>query len=311
MRAFLWILVFNLCSTYGQSGDEVIPLSFEKDLIPEGIAIHEKTGKIYLNSLTKSKIVRCDINGDHPEEFISSEKYGYLPGFGMTIKGDTLYALGNTLEKSNNKSILLLLNVTSGELFKSYPLNLSQFIYLNDIAISSKGKVFITDSESNTIYTINRATQKLEPFFSHDDIKHPNGISISAEDDFLYVASYASGIRIVDIATKTLANRPNTYKGIDGMKQYNNTLIAMVNGSRDKERNGLYRFHLHATESEILEEEKLYHFANPTDIPTTFALSNGRVYFLADSQMDMLDQTTNEIKNRSNLEDYRLIIKKL
>ncbi|MEX0313470.1 MAG: SMP-30/gluconolactonase/LRE family protein [Allomuricauda sp.] len=307
MRSLIWIFTCISFSIQAQN----IELAFEKDLIPEGIAVHTKSEKVYINSLKKNKIVRCNLDGSSPEEFIDSNQYGYLSGFGMTIKGDTLFALGNSLPKINNKSILLLLDVTTGKLIKSYPLNIPDFIYLNDIAIGSNGNIYITDSESTNIYTVNKTTEKLEIFFSNEEIKHSNGIAISPDDKLLYFASYTSGIRILDIATKRLVNQPNDHKGIDGMKFYKNSLVGIVNSRRDKTQNGVYRFFLNEESSEVLRQEKLQNFFQVSDIPTTFDLHGDVMYFVTDSQLDNLDQENITILDPSKLENYRLSVSNL
>ena len=120
----------------------------------------------------------------------------------MTIKGDTLFALGNSLPRKNNKSILLLLNLKTGDLINSYSINDSTFIYLNDLAISSNNDIYITDSESNKVYTIQNSSEKLEIYLEDDEIAHSNGISISDDGKYLYLASYNTGIRIIDNKVK-------------------------------------------------------------------------------------------------------------
>jgi WD40 repeat protein len=311
IRAYHTALFFALSVCSGHSQSSSVELKFEKNLIPEGIAVDAKSEKVYLNSLTLNKIVCSNLDGSNPEDFLKENVYDYLSGFGMTIKGNTLFALGNSLPKENNASILLLLDIASGDLIESYKLNNSEFIYLNDIAISSQGDVYITDSESNNIYTVNNSTDDLEVFFSSDEIKHSNGIAISKDDKHLYFASYTSGIRILDIATKKLVNQPNDHKGIDGMKFYKNSLIGMVNARRDASENGVYRFYLNEELSEIVRKEKLMDFRRSSDIPTTFDLIEDTMYFVADSQMDILDQQTNTIIDASKLENYRLIVQKL
>ncbi|MEO9513028.1 MAG: SMP-30/gluconolactonase/LRE family protein [Flavobacteriaceae bacterium] len=303
------LLLFS--HSVAQEQQSLNSLTFEKDLIPEGIAIDTKTKKVYINSLKHNKIVRCNLDGSDPENFIEENEYGYLPGFGMTIKGDTLFALGNSLTKTDNKSILLLLNTLTGDLIKSYSIDNSEFIYLNDVAISNDGTLFITDSESNAIYTINKSDDSLDVFYSNDEIKHSNGIALSSDNTLLYFASYASGIRTFDIAHKKLVNKSNQFKGIDGMKFYKNSLIGIVNSRRDASQNGVYRFHLDEEHSKITHQEKLMAFMKSTDIPTTFAIVEDSMCFIADSQMDILDQQTNEIIDASKLEKYQLIKLKL
>ncbi|WP_036381273.1 SMP-30/gluconolactonase/LRE family protein [Muricauda sp. MAR_2010_75] len=307
MRIVFLLALFISCV----NPEKPIELHFEKDLIPEGIAIDPVLQKVYLNSLKSAKIVRCNLDGSNPEEFLSSHQYGYLSGFGMTIKGDTLYALGNGLSKENNTSILLLLDIYLGELIQSYPLDNGNFVFLNDIAVNSKGTVYITDSESSDIYTINPNTNQLEVFFSNNEVKHSNGIAISNNEQYLYLATYTSGIRVLDIANKKLINQPNAFKGIDGMKFYQNHLIGIVNAKRDLSQNGIFQFRLNEEGSEILSETKISEFEQSSDIPTTFAINRNHMYFVADSQLDNFDQGNNTIVNPTTLENYRLVKRKL
>lgn len=292
--------------------NDVIVLDFEKDLIPEGIAIDSKSKTVFINSLKKNKIVKCKLDGSDPSDFISSNQYGYLSGFGMTIKGDTLYALGNNLAASHNRSILLLLNINTGDLINSYSINDSNFIYLNDIAVSSKNDIYITDSESNRIYTIQHSKKQLEVFLETDEIVNSNGIAISDDDKYLYLASFKNGIRIVDIQSAKVLNKPEKdYSGIDGMKFYNNSLIGIVNTRRDNDDNGLYRFYLNEEKTSIVRKEKIIPYTENFKIPTTFDIVNDYIYFVINSQLDNFDQESNQIIDINKLEPYVLMKKKI
>ncbi|UJH68927.1 SMP-30/gluconolactonase/LRE family protein [Allomuricauda sp. SCSIO 65647] len=307
MRVFSCLLLLAFSASFAQTHSDSIELPLEKDLIPEGIACDAHAKRLFLNSLRKNKIVSLDLDGRDPQDIIESNQYGYLSGFGMTVKGDTLFALGNSLPKKNNTSILLLLNSRSGAFIKSFMLDDTTTIYLNDLAISSTGKVYITDSESNNIYTIDEQADTLKIFLSHDELKYSNGIAISDDNTLLYFATYTTGIRILDIALQRLVNLPNPHKGIDGMKFYKNSLIAIVNGKRDGAQNGIYRYHLNQESTEIIRTEKIFDLRYESDIPTTFDICDDMLYFIADSQLDNFDQDTNEIIDTTRLEPYQLI----
>lgn len=309
MRISLILMVALLISC--EQSHSTTKLHFEKDLIPEGIAIDAVSEKLYINSLHKNKIVSSNLDGSDPKDFIQEGEFGYLPGFGMTIKGDTLFALGNSHGTPHNQSILLLLDISSGQLIKRYFLKSLEKTYLNDIAVDSNGKFFISDSEGSDIYSQNDKTGQLEIFFSDESIIHTNGIAISEDDRYLYLATVGSGIRVLDLFSKKLVNQPNEFKGIDGLKFYKNTLIAIVNGRRDIEKNGVFQYNLNKESSEIVTTFKLMAFENPTDIPTTFAINDGYMYFVADSQMDLWNDSTNTIIDTPKLEAYRLFRKKL
>ncbi|TMU54923.1 SMP-30/gluconolactonase/LRE family protein [Flagellimonas algicola] len=308
MRFLFWSLFFASGVVMAQNNSTEVELGFEKDLIPEGIAVDLQHQKLFINSLRHNKIVRCNLYGSQPENFIESGEHGYQSGFGMTIKGDTLYALGNSLPKPKNESILLLLNIKTGELINSFKLKETGFAYLNDLAVSSMGTLYITDSESNKIYTVNSKKGELDVFYAHDELKHCNGIAISNDNKYLYFASYTSGLRVLDIESKILLNQPNNFKGIDGLKFHQNSLVAIVNTKRDATQNGVYRFQLNQNLMEITGEEKIWNLRKESDIPTTFTIKNDKMYFVADSQLDNLDQEKVVISDGSRLENYTLII---
>ncbi len=302
----IFVILFLILSCKNQ--DQItIPLNFQKDLIPEGITINPKTQTIFLNSLRHSKIVSCYIDGSNPKDFITDNQYSYLPGFGMFVKGDTLYALGNSLSKKNNKSILLLLNVKTGAFINSFSPKDTSFKYLNDLAVTPNGDVFITESNSNKIYTLQSKKAVLEVFLETDEVKNANGITISDDGKYLYIASNEKGIRIVDRQTKRIINQPNQdYTGIDGLKFYKNTLIGIVNAKKGEE-NGIYQYFLNEKNTGITRKEKIFTFKDESKISTTFSISNGYMYFVLNTQIDNLDSESGQIIDEKKLEKYQLM----
>jgi WD40 repeat protein len=300
---FLIIHSFLSC----KKQEQTIPLNFQKDLIPEGITINPKTQTIFLNSLRHGKIVSCGIDGGNPKDFITDNQYSYLPGFGMFIKGDTLYALGNSLSKKNSKSILLLLNAKTSAFINSFSPKDTTFKYLNDLAVASNGDVFITESNSSKIYSIQAKKAVLEVFLETDEVKNSNGIAISDDDKYLYLASDKKGIRIVDRQTKRIINQSNQdYTGIDGLKFYRNSLIGIVNAKKGDE-NGIYRYFLNKENTEITRKEKIFSFKDESKISTTFSILNGYMYFVLNTQIDNLNSESGEIIDVKKLEAYQLM----
>src|SRR5688500_16094500 len=97
----LFLLHLAVNFGYGQRHGKVITSDADKTLIPEGIAVHHRTGMIYLSSINMHKIVRVDKRGRH-FDFISSGKHGFLEGLGMKIDEERnwIWALSN--KKMNN-----------------------------------------------------------------------------------------------------------------------------------------------------------------------------------------------------------------
>lgn len=298
--------LFGLISCNGQK-TELINLNFEKDLIPEGFAIDGNTKEIFLNSLKRNKIVSSSIDGSNPKTLLETNEHNYLAGFGMSVKGDTLYALGNSLTAHKNKSILLLLQLSTGNLIESYSLDNSDFHYWNDLAISSNNEIFITDSESNKIYIIQRPSKAVEIYLDSGEIPNSNGITISDNDEYLYLAS-EKGICVLETVSKQIVNNPKEdYSSIDGLKFYKNNLYGIVNGWGDQSQNGLYKFALNKTQSEISESKKLIEFTENFRIPTTFDIYDGNIYFVINTQLDNFDGSTNKILDLNKLESYKMM----
>jgi SMP-30/Gluconolactonase/LRE-like region len=301
------ILICGLVSCQ-KTNSETITLDFEKDLFPEGFAIDSRSGKMFLNSLNHNKIVSCNLDGSNPSNFIESNQYGCLSGFGMTVKGDTLYALSNSLTKKDNRSVLLLLNVKSHQLIDSYTIDDANFIYLNDLAVSSNNEIFITDSESTRIYRIQRPSKKIEVFLDSEEVAHSNGITISDDNQYLYLAS-TKGIRIIDIKSKKVLNTVNKQlSGVDGLKFYKNNLFGIVNAwDSNSPQNGFFKFHLNEQGTAIMSNEKIISFGKEFKLPTTFDIFKGKIYFIINTQIDNFSETTNQVLDASKLEPYRLM----
>jgi sugar lactone lactonase YvrE len=60
--------------------------------------------------------------------------------------------------------------------------------FLNDLTINAQGDVFISDSAGPEIYVITRLKDELEVFLSDKQLQRPNGIDLSSDGKFLFVA---------------------------------------------------------------------------------------------------------------------------
>jgi hypothetical protein len=145
-----------------------------------------------------------------------------------------------------------------------------------------------------------------------EELANSNGISVSDDGKYLYFASYKNGIRIVDRLTKKIINDPNSdYGGIDGMKFYKNSLVAIVNGKKVRDENGVYRFFLSKGNTAIIGKEKIIPFQENFQIPTTFTIINSYIYFVINSQLDNMDGESNRIIDTTKLKAYQLMKTKL
>ncbi|HMB61815.1 MAG TPA: SMP-30/gluconolactonase/LRE family protein [Eudoraea sp.] len=294
---FLFLLVIPFLSGCSLTG-QYIDIGFDREIIPEGIAIDPGTGRIFLSSIHKQKIITYDPANREGRDFIASQEYGYKRGIGILIINNTLFALGSEPEQGIWHSVLLTFDLESNQLLHRFQINDTLSRLMNDLAVSKSNEVFITDTERHLVYRLEYPEGHIEPFLEHEEIKYPNGIAISEDGTRLFIDSWTSGIRIVDIASKKILNpvHPPTSKfGIDGLKYYQGHLYAIRNSGKDKSKHGLYRIRLSDDESSINDVVPLLTGHPKMNMPTTFCIQNDTAYILANSQLGNLDQDTNTI----------------
>jgi hypothetical protein len=147
----------------------------------------------------------------------------------------------------------------------------------------------------------------LEVYLETDEARNSNGITISDDEKYIYLASNKKGIRIVDRRTKKIINESNKdFTGIDGLKFYKNSLIGIVNAKKGIE-NGIYRYYLNKENTEITQKEKIFSFKDESKISTTLSILDGYMYFVLNTQIDNLDSETGQIIDEKKLETYQLM----
>lgn len=296
------------CSTPSQT--EIIQTSFEKELIPEGIAVNE--GKVYLSSLLKNKVAISNLDGTEASDFTYTEYHGFSMGLGMETYEDKLYVISSNSRTTPHQSELFVFNKNSGSFYYLNGIADDHGHFLNDLAISNKGEIFMTDSDNKTLYYKQNDDSDILPFLESDSIQYTNGIAISADDKLLYLATYQNGIQVVDKKTRKLlgsATQDSTISTfcIDGMKYYKNSLIGIQNGWQDKMKHRVMRYFLSEDQTKITHVDILIEANEYFDIPTTLDIEDDVLYFITNSQLENFDEPNQRVKNESELQPYYLM----
>jgi tetratricopeptide (TPR) repeat protein len=211
----------------------------EKDLMPEGIAYDPVDDIFYLGSLYKRKIISVDCNGE-TRDFVKERQDGLLSVIGMKVDAERRILWVNSAcleimrgheEKCYGLTAVFKYSLENGKLIKKYILDTRPILHLfNDLAVNSKGDVFITDSLFNAVYKIPHEKDQIELFVRPRHLTYPNGISLSEDEKSLFVA-HREGTSAIDIATKTctLLSHPETMTiaEIDGLYSFGDSLIAI------------------------------------------------------------------------------------
>jgi hypothetical protein len=167
------------------------------------------------------------------------------------------------------KAAVFQYDLETRKLLKKYTLKDTLKHLFNDLVIVN-GSVYLTDSENGSIYRIDIESGSFTPFYTWEWMFYPNGITVSQDQQYLFVAHWAgiSRIALADTQMIMLQNKPNTtLTGIDGLYFYENKLIAVQNGAGPQSR--IMLFELNKTmdavaKSTLLESQNpLYNVFRP------------------------------------------------
>jgi hypothetical protein len=242
---------------------------YKEDFFPEGIAYAD--GLFYLGSTTQHKILECTPMG----KCLTFAQDGLGAVLGLKVHKGTLWAAsGGDIFRYDTSTAKLIRKYTGGLLF-------------NDLAISSDGDVFITDTKGATVYWISHTTDRLQRLNPALKVEAANGIAISGDGTKLYIAGFPDGITVVDLKSGVFHPIPHPsglcLATIDGLAFFKGSLIAIQNGIM---AHRVARYHL-TPDLNAIDRFEVLERRNPLfNGPTTGAIANGAFYFMANTDED-------------------------
>jgi len=311
----LTIFYLLLASCNQKHKDNIAYRIGEKDLIPEGITFSSTTNSFYISSIYKTKIVQINAETGEFKDFIPSDllKISFL-GLLVDDTHNHIWACGNMTQNGKTLSMVTKFNLATGEPIKSYSYIDTVANTYNDLAEDNEGNIYFTDSDGQCVYKIDSQSDSVDIFFNGIEIAHPNGITISPDNKFLYIASNEKGIRVLDIDKREIIGEPDSSvnsKGIDGLKYYKNSLIGIQNEVKTKRDVKIAQYLLDETGTKI-KERKIIDQDNPNfNIPTTFVISDNHLFCLANSQLGNISSSELKIINPEELNDVLILNYKL
>ncbi|WP_062058267.1 hypothetical protein [Aquimarina longa] len=290
MKRLICILLFiTIYSCHNTIKQDIIIT--EKDLIPEGVAFNKRTGITYIGSTYKRKIIQIDTTGKN-EDFIPEEFEGIWSVLGMEVDEKNNLLWVNTahanqvmpLKKpTSNKDWMTnisVFDIDKRKLIKKYPL-LEKQAFFNDLTILNDGRIYVTESVHNRIYTTSFKKDSVSLFVEFKNFTFPNGITYDQTSNMLFISSN-QGIIKMDPDTKSymlLKTKGDIdVKVIDGLTFYKNSLIG-------HQSTKVSRFYLNDEHTEVINVKTL-NSGKEFDSSTTGELGNGGDYhFIVNSQI--------------------------
>jgi len=301
--SFLLIILFSSYHTIRQE-PKIIITKADKELIPEGIAVHPKTGTIYLSSLHQNKIIAIDKNG-FVKDLITEGQDGFMMGLGLKISldGKTLWACSAYNDSITHKTGLFQIDLKNGTVVQKFVFSDTVDIFFNDLVIDRNENIYITDNQRSSVYKMNKKTNEVELWLKNDKLHWPNGITLSEDEKTLFVAAGDKGINAINISTKnikTIAGPQTDFYAIDGLGFYKNTLIGVIGWPQDKpQTHRVLQYHLGA-DYKLLKIDTLNINKQEVNCPTTLSITNDQLYVLSKTNLGVYNRHNS---NTSNIKD--------
>ena len=194
----LAILVLTYATSFAQHRLDKL---WESDSVtlknPESVLYDSKSNSLYVSSMNAGTIVRMDLNG----KVIQKD---WVTGL-TSNKGSALF---NGLFYTAETAAVAIIDVDKATIVKRIPVDSA--VMLNDVAIDSKGIVYVTDTRAGKVYRIERD----KPALYLENLPGANGLLTVGTD--LYVATATSFLK-VDAAKVTTTIADGFESGLDGI----------------------------------------------------------------------------------------------
>lgn len=202
-------------------------------LIPEGIAYDPQGQRFFIGSVGQRKIVVRDARGRLRDFSRRSDRLDTVLGLAVDAGRRQLYAVStNGFEesaKTARRNAVLRYDLRSGRLAER--IDVPQALQLNDLAIADDGTLYVTDSQSGSLFRRQPGDAALKPFGAAGALRGANGIALSPEGA-IYV-TLSTGIARVDRSSGAIERLPQPDSvvtgGIDGLYWHDGDLVGVQN----------------------------------------------------------------------------------
>jgi 1,4-alpha-glucan branching enzyme len=216
----------------------------ERALLTEGIAWDEASGRFFISSVHRRKIVTVNRNREYGH-FAPAEGESLFAPLAVLVDGDRrgLWVTTTAMPEMvgfdttmDGRAELKLLDLDSGRIRGTWAVpDTGRDHNLNDVAMTGRGELYLSDARSGAIYHLeSEEVSSMTIFQPRGTFQSPQGLAVSAGDAALYVADYGLGLFRIDLKTGVIdqVEYPNgaSLMGIDGLIAIPGGLIAIQNG---------------------------------------------------------------------------------
>lgn len=259
-------------------------------LLVEGVAFDKTRDRFLLSSIHDRRIAVATPDGA-VTDFADAES-GLLSPTGMKVDATNdrlLVASASTPqtpglgETDAGRSALLAFDLASGALQQTWEAGEGEH-WFGDVTIGKDGALYISDSLQKELYVIPQGADEITALVAHPDFVSPQGLTLSDDGSFLYLADYAMGLFRITLTTglveRLMPSGDLAPYGIDGLYFYGGDLIAIQNGVRP---NRVIRINLTEDGSKIESSDILLAAHSDFLEPTLGVIAGDSLHLVANS----------------------------
>jgi sugar lactone lactonase YvrE len=264
------------------------PVAFrlaDPKLIPEGIAYDPKQDRFFIGSVAQKKIVSANRKGEVKDFSKPGDNLDCVLGLCVDVAREKLYAVSTNgfLDEAQTKrrNAAVCYDLKSGRVVDRF--DAPEAKQLNDVAVASDGTIYVTDSESGTLFRKKPDEKTLTAFGAPGALPAANGITFGVEGN-LYVA-ISTGIATIDLSTGVPTRLPQPGAVVtgacDGLYWHDGGLIGIQNVTNPGRviRIALVEKGTHVSGVTTLQSPRHPEFAEPT----TGAIAGDTLHVIANS----------------------------
>lgn len=276
----------------------------QKDLFPEGLAVDPSAHLFYMGSEYHNKIVKISQAGA-VADFVKEGIYDLMPVGGVHVDPADHSVWCATDPGKKNRSEIAHFDA-QGTLLERYQPTTAGPHDLNDLVLRGTSEIYVTDTEGNHVFRFDRKSRRFAELNLGRPVFGPNGITVSDDGDVLYVGDDLGVIRM-DLRTNQAQDvRPvahDTMAGVDGLYWYEGGLVGIEYGTA---ANRVMRWNLTQDGRAVKSSEVLERGTDMVRDPTTGAILDGKLYFMANTGIENLED--GKISDPAKLEPLRIAV---
>ncbi len=265
----------------------------ERDLLTEGMAHDPRTGRFFLGSVRKRKIVEVAKDG-RVRDFVPAGSDGLFAVFGLRADPSRrlLWACSTAMApmeglrpEDAGHAALYAFDLDTGKVRTRVDVPGPGPHNLDDLTVDAAGRVYASDPGARTVLVLDPGARAFRTLVQTGPLASPQGLALSPGERWLYVADYVRGIARVDPTSGDVRwlDWPDDALpvGIDGILSVAGGMVAIQNGVPPAR---VTRLTLSPDGLEVVRAETLDRNHPLFSEPTLGVLVGDAVYYVAASQ---------------------------